>query len=89
MSCSADALLDWGRRADTTCLQITSPAVAELDVLRHFSSHSAGQNQQGIGGDVALACSTELQDDTSQVETQVAEFTAFISWDQQTWDSSR
>jgi len=42
VSCSADALLDWGRRADTTCLQITSPAVAELDVLRHSSSHSAG-----------------------------------------------
>ena len=44
---------------------ITTPAVAELDVLERSSSHPAGEDQQGIGGHVALACSTELQDDTS------------------------
>ncbi len=44
---------------------ITTPAVAELNVLERSSTRPAGQNQQGTGGDVALACGTELQDNVS------------------------
>ncbi len=44
---------------------ITTPAVAELDVLERSSPRPAGQNQQGNVGDNALACGTELQDDIS------------------------
>ena len=64
VSCSHDALLDWGQqsRHHMHAELITTPAVAELDVLAHSSPRPAGQYQQGSGGDVALACGTELQD---------------------------